>query len=72
MQGRIKSMGTFQELNKKDEINFVKEIGEVDEKNGPEDLIKSYSDLLDSSLRSKTNVSMASKHHDRKIEVIAV
>ena len=55
-------MGSFQELNQSDEMNIVNAITEEDVKMESEDLIKPYSDLLDSiSERTSKNLPIVSK-----------
>ena len=59
-------MGSFQELNQSDEMNIVNAITEEDVKMESEDLIKPYSDLLDSiSERTSKNLPIVSKISSR-------
>ena len=59
-------IGSFQELNKIDEMNMTEAIAEVDRKLESEDLVKSYSDLLDSiSERTSKNFPIVSKISSR-------
>ena len=62
-------IGSFQELNKIDEVNTAEAIAEVDRKLESEDLVKSYSDLLDCSLKTRVNLALASKHSNSTSQV---
>ena len=62
-------IASFQELNKIDEMNMTEAIAEVDRKLESEDLVKSYSDLLDCSLKTRIKLTLASKHTNSTSQV---